>query len=132
MKVQVEMLPIINLLAHERVSEKRVYELVRSLKQDQLLKKPIIVAKDFMIVLDGHHRIAALKTLGARYIPAYVVDYFSKDITVRIRRKKLMERLIKEAVISYAKQGIQFPYKTTKHTIWLAGEHHEFPLASCK
>ncbi len=126
------MIPIADLVAHERVSKKRVHELVQSLREEQTLKEPIVVAKDFHIVLDGHHRVAALKILGSSSVPAYVVDYFSKEISVQIRRKKLLEQLIKESVISYAKQGIQFPYKTTKHTIRSAREHQSFPLASCK
>jgi len=37
--------------------------------------KPIIVDAETLTVVDGHHRLAALKLIGARRAPVLLVDY---------------------------------------------------------
>jgi len=78
----VKLVPIIALRSHERVIEEHVEELMRQLLRDGRLYYPVLVDEATMVVLDGHHRVEALKRLGARNIPALLVDYSSDVVRV--------------------------------------------------
>jgi len=132
MKLRAVMVPIAKLLAHERVSQKRVHELVRSFRTEKILKYPILVSKDQFVVLDGHHRVEALRQLEIKYVPAYLIDYYSDDISVTLRRNQLLGLILKKGITSYAQEGKLFPYKTTRHLVRQESKNEEFPLDSCK
>lgn len=53
-----------------------------SIKVDGYVKHPIIVDRKSLVVLDGVHRIVALRKLGIRRVPACLVDYNSPAIQV--------------------------------------------------
>jgi len=74
------------LLPHEEIINERLNELLKNMLELGAVDMPIIVApipgtKKYLIV-DGHHRWAALKKLGARKVPAIVIDYFSPNVKV--------------------------------------------------
>lgn len=79
--VKLELLPINELLVHEEVESYRLKRILADIALHRLIFKPIIVESKKFIVIDGHHRLAALKSLGAKYIPAYVADYH-RDISM--------------------------------------------------
>jgi len=116
-KKQIRFVPIGKLKCHEAVSKKRVSELIEDIKFHGLLINPVVVSKQSYVVLDGHHRVAALKRIGACKVPVFFVDYFSNNVKVYLRRKNLLITLLKEAVINRALQGKMFPMKTTRHWI---------------
>ncbi len=64
-----------DLISHERTEYKRVKRLVKSIKELGAVLKPVIIDSRTRLIIDGHHRVAALKLLGARYVPSIVVDY---------------------------------------------------------
>jgi ParB-like chromosome segregation protein Spo0J len=68
-------------------------------------------------VLDGHHRLNALKKLGYKKIPVFLVNYRSKDIRVYLRRKNIFMDLLKKMVIKSGKEKRLFPDKTTRHLL---------------
>ncbi len=68
----------INLLkTHEEVDKDHVREIKQALVKDGVQIEPILVENKHNIILDGHHRVEALKDLGYSKILAYVVDYES-------------------------------------------------------
>jgi hypothetical protein len=78
MERQLVLININNLLLHENFEVNRTKEVFQSLKNDRVLRNPIIVTKlesnqDYL-VLDGVHRYLALKKLGIKNIPCQVVD----------------------------------------------------------
>jgi L-serine kinase (ADP) len=114
------MITIINinkLISHEMILDERLKQVKIDLLARGFLKNPVIVDRDNLIILDGHHRVAALKQLGANKIPAYLVDYQNKDIRVTLRRKEFHFLNIKQSVIEYCLAGKIFPSKTTRHLI---------------
>ncbi|HOK65093.1 MAG TPA: ParB N-terminal domain-containing protein [Bacillota bacterium] len=121
-----------DLLAHEQVDHGRVTELIAEITKDGVLKYPIIADKNSMVILDGHHRVRALTTLGCLFIPTYLVDYCDDNIIVttwgdaseasRSGRKKLVEReplgeVTKDVVVMAALTGRLLPPKTSRH-VW--------------
>jgi ParB-like chromosome segregation protein Spo0J len=111
------LIEINKLKPHEAVNSQHLRKLVSEIKKEGKLKNPVVVDKKSLVVLDGHHRLEALKILGCRKIPVFLVNYKSKEIRVYLRRKELLMKLIKEAVISRGKNGKLFPYKTTRHLL---------------
>lgn len=67
---------------HEEIQPKLLYQLMKALNQDQVLKHPIIVDCNSLTVLDGNHRTEALRKLGFTLIPACMVDYKNPRIKV--------------------------------------------------
>jgi hypothetical protein len=105
-----------------------VEELMRRIKLDGCLKRPVIAEDAYYIILDGHHRCAALKRMGVSKIPVFLVHYKSSAIRVYLRRKKLMMDVIKEIVLKRGAGGILFPPKTTRHLIKDRPKPVNYPL----
>ena len=76
---------------------------------------PIWVARGTDVILNGHHRTAALRALGALRVPAWVIDYES-DL-VRIDRWTPGPPISKAEVVRRAREGALFPPQTTRHTL---------------
>ncbi len=102
----------INLLkAHEEVDKSHVQEIKEALLKDSMQIEPILVENKHNIILDGHHRVEALKDLGFTKIAAYLVSY--DDVKLDSWRPEI--KLEKAQVIKNALQGKLFPPRTTKH-----------------
>ena len=113
--MKTKLITIEQLKPHEQTSQKHILELVKLIKQDGILKEPILVEKNTFVILDGHHRVQAMKILGYKKIPAKLVDY--DEVEVSLRRKNLPSNLIKEIVLYLAKRKIVLPRKSTRHVM---------------
>jgi ParB-like chromosome segregation protein Spo0J len=58
------LMKINELKEHKEIDPFHLKELMEKIKSDGILKKPIAVDKDTKIVLDGAHKLNALKALG--------------------------------------------------------------------
>jgi len=105
---------------HEEIRPDYLEALKNEILADGILKMPICIDKKTCIILDGHHRLHALKRLGCRKIPVVLVDYQSPEIKVIPWRED--EMITKEKVIDTALSGKRMPSKTSKHMITLNGE----------
>jgi len=56
---------------HEQIRKRHVQMLLKQIQHDGYLNNPLIVDKKTMIILDGHHRYNALKSLGMASSPVY-------------------------------------------------------------
>jgi len=65
--------------------------LVHAIRNDGHVKHPVIVDSDSLVVLDGMHRVEALKQLGCIRIPVCMVDYSNPSITVECWYRVLNE-----------------------------------------
>ncbi|PIR92805.1 transcriptional regulator [Candidatus Falkowbacteria bacterium CG10_big_fil_rev_8_21_14_0_10_43_10] len=111
----IQYISIEKLRTHERTSPTALAALREKIKRDGFLKNPVIVEKRHRIVLDGHHRLQALKDLGCTLAPVFLVDYMDKKIRVAGRRPNIS--VSKEKIIMRALAEKCFPYKTTRHFI---------------
>lgn len=117
MKNKISLVNIDKLKNHEMVCLKRLKQVKDNLLVKGYIKNPVVVDQKNNIILDGHHRVAALKQLGAKKAPAFLVNYQDKNIKVTLRRKEFLFKDIKQAVIDYCLEGKIFPSKTTRHLI---------------
>ncbi|MCI4322360.1 MAG: ParB N-terminal domain-containing protein [Thermoplasmata archaeon] len=110
-----ELIPTERLKIHEEVRPELVAELVERIRRDGFVQEPIWVARGSDVVLNGHHRLAALRALGAQRIPAWVFEYESDAVV--LERWDDGPRLAKPDVVERARSGLPYPPKTTKHLV---------------
>lgn len=123
---RVVLVPIDSLRSHEEVIEKHVNELIKAIASAKKLYYPVLVDEETMIVLDGHHRVEALKRLGAKFIPAILVDYRSNDVIVGSWREGW--RICKEDVIAAGLTGDLLPPKTSRHIVCFDIPRADIPI----
>jgi len=121
------LVPIEKLRPHEEIDEENVRELVEELRRTGVFADPIWVAKDSWVILNGHHRVEALRRLGAKRIPAWVFDYES-DI-IRVERWRGGSPMPKSDVVRRSTQGRPFPPKSTRHRVTVDLPPKSVPLA---
>jgi len=105
---------------HEEIRPDYLEELKNEILSDGILKMPIAVDKSTYIILDGHHRLHALKKIGCKKIPVILVDYQSPEIKVIPWREE--ENITKEMIIHTARTGKRMPPKTSRHMLMFNGE----------
>jgi hypothetical protein len=64
-----------NLKLHERVIPEFIKKLKDSILSERVIKDPVMVDDKSLVVLDGMHRVVALRELGYSYIPCCLIDY---------------------------------------------------------
>jgi hypothetical protein len=112
---------------HEEVVPEKVRELVVEIQRTGRVIEPIWVARRTGVILNGHHRFAALRQLGAKWVPAWVLDY--DDGTVALTRWSPGPPLSKKEILLRARQGRLLPPKTSRHTVVVDLPDRETPLA---
>jgi len=115
----VMILPIELLRPHEQTSKGLVDRLAEEIKRDGFLRKAILVDRETLTVLDGHHRIEALRKLGYKRAPCLLIDYLSPRIVVKRGDGK---RIPKEHVVEVGIRGRPMPPKTTRHLVSVEGK----------
>ena len=70
------------LLIHEETIPERVDELREEFVRDGIVKDPVVVDEASCVVLDGMHRVIALRELGCLRLPVCAVDYLNSSIKV--------------------------------------------------
>ncbi len=118
--IDIVFLRIEELREHEEIRPPYLEELKNEILSDGILKMPIAVDRKTYIILDGHHRLHALKKIGCKKIPAILVDYLSPEIEVIPWREG--EKITKEMIIQTAMAGQRMAPKTSKHMIRVEGE----------
>jgi len=83
---------------HEEVDSGLLRCLLREIEDDEALWCPVIADKESMVVLDGTHRVNALRILGCKYVCVYFVDYSDPEIGVERWFRTISEHLPKEMV----------------------------------
>lgn len=106
-----------HLKPHEEISKLRLRKVKDQLLKNKYLRNPVVADKSTLVVLDGHHRLAALKDIGITRIPVFLVNYYSKQVRVYSRRTTIELANLKQVVIKRGLTGDLFPYKTTRHLI---------------
>jgi hypothetical protein len=120
------LLPLDALKIHEEVVDAEVAHLAQALRTAGVVTEPIWVARGSLVILNGHHRFQALRSLHARFAPAWVLEY--EDPEVELDRWGPGPVLTKPEVIERAVSGHPYPPKTTRHRIRHPLPHHPTTL----
>lgn len=68
---------------HEEIDLKHLEKLKKRIIKDGYIKDPIIVDKNYNIIIDGHHRVEILKEISCLKAPVHYIDYLSNEIKVK-------------------------------------------------
>ena len=111
------------LIPHEKVSLRGTNKLKNYLNNfhSEIILPSILVCNKSNVIIDGHHRVHALKLLEFDKIPVSMIDYNSDLILTNEKNS-----LSKEEIISSAKNKKIFPPRTSKHLVNF--KDHCFPL----
>lgn len=100
---------------HERVETPHLESLIKDISSDGVLRCPVLVDRHSLVILDGHHRVSALRCLGCRLIPAYLVDYSDPSIAVTRWKEDICMEVSKKTVVEAGLTGSLYPPKTSRH-----------------
>ena len=102
------------LRSHERTRPPRVAAVKNGISRSRSVLQPLVVDAASFVVLDGHHRLQALRELGCRLAPVRFVDYASESVRVKPRRNSLTRLERKTRVQStpafWPKMEVSLPY----------------------
>jgi len=82
LSLHLKIVDINSLFLHEETIPEVLEKLAAEIRMDEALKHPVIVDEKSLVVLDGMHRVAALKMLNCRRVPVCLVDYKNPSIIV--------------------------------------------------
>lgn len=126
------LVPLADLRQHEEVEgAAEVGALAERIARDGFVAQPIVADRRTLVVLDGHHRLNALRHLGLRCAPVYLVDYMDPAIRVESWRDE-EQPPTKETVIERALSGKPLPAKATKHTALYGFPKRNVPLVDLR
>jgi L-serine kinase (ADP) len=125
--VEFVLVPLADLRPHEEVDAAKVRRLAAEIEARGVFLEPVWIARGSNVILNGHHRVAALRRLGAERVPAWSVDYGS-DL-VSLDRWTAGPPISKEEVVRRAAEGRLFPPRTTRHHWRIALADRPTPLA---
>jgi hypothetical protein len=126
---RLSLVPIEWLKPHEQHVESRVLQLVEQFRKAGSVDYAVVADVATGTVVDGHHRLEALRRLGARFVPCYLIDYKDGSIGVAAWRDGETPPT-KDEVLARAAEGRPFPPKTTRHDIVRVLDPVDVPLAS--
>ncbi|HZY71215.1 MAG TPA: ParB N-terminal domain-containing protein [Thermoplasmata archaeon] len=121
------MVPTARLRAHEEVDPVKVEALVGEIRERGSVDEPILIAAGSDVILNGHHRFAALRRLGARRVPVWIVAY--EDERIRLERWSEGPRITKAEIVEHGRRGELYPPKTSRHVIGFELPERPTPLA---
>jgi ParB-like chromosome segregation protein Spo0J len=71
------------LIPHEEIIPSLLESVVSELRAAGMLLHPVVVSSQHHVVLDGNHRVEALRRIGAKRVLAYQIDYYSDEVAVK-------------------------------------------------
>jgi hypothetical protein len=134
---QISMVEVDELKPHEEVIDSIVRKLADEVTREEKLRDPLIVDREYHIILDGMHRFNSLKQLKCRFIPCCLVDYDSPLIKVgswfrlfRVEKEDVTaEELLREAKLNYSKQHVDLEnFDYAGQTVIITRSGQEFLL----
>ncbi len=114
------------LVRHEQVDDEHVDRLAARIEAEGALFKPIVADEGSFVVLDGHHRFAALVRLGCRLAPCHLVDY--NDPAIQVEHWENGAPMSKIDLVSNALNDQLYPSKTSRHRTLRAMPAQPTPL----
>jgi len=96
--MEIVLMELEGLNLHEEMDPGVLRPLIREIDDDEELWCPVIVDRESMVVLDGTHRVNALRILGCKYVCVYFVNYSDPEIGVERWFRTISDHLPKERV----------------------------------
>lgn len=111
--IEVALVELSEVLPTEAVDPDFVDTLAAGMEISGVWTHPLLLERDSLAVLDGHHRLAAAQRIGLHRIPAVRISYSSPRIQLETWRAGT--EVTREEVLRRARAGELLPYKSTRH-----------------
>lgn len=86
-RVEPVLIELNKLVPHEDIVEGRLKDLVDKILGEKSVDMPLVVApipsSNNYLIVDGHHRWAALRELKCRFAPCVIIDYFDEEVKLK-------------------------------------------------
>lgn len=125
---EIDLLPIDQLKAHEETIPERTKKIKDEIEQSGQLESALWVEKKSKVILNGHHRLAALKLLGCEFVPCILLDYSSPEIKVGICPGSSVTAIDKSLVLQAALGEKLFPPRSSLHVLRFDPPDFSVPL----
>ncbi len=109
-----QLLAIARLRPTEMVDAGHVARLAEEMRREGRQRRPVLVERASLAILDGHHRYRAAQSLGLALINAVLIDYEDPRLTLGSWTDRGFTR---EEVLAAATRGELLPAKSTRHTL---------------
>ncbi len=117
--MEIEFIEVEKLNTHERIVPSVLNRLLIKMDRERKFSVAIIVDRNTMTILDGHHRFEAAKRLGCKKVPCLLLDYNDPEIKIG-QWYPVVYGDIGKIVEILEKNGIVVRYeKTLKKAHWL-------------
>ncbi len=111
--------------------------LADTIMREQLWRIPIMLERNSLAVMDGHHRFEAARRLKLNYVPCLLLDYDQVEV-IATRQGYVVTP---EEIVRRARSGDLYPPKTTRHrfssplpncniSLWLLQDRGASPISS--
>jgi len=81
--LELRILHVNDVYPHEETILPQVRKISRNMEKEEIVLDPLLVSKGSLAILDGNHRLEALKRIGARFFPACLLPY--KDPLIEVK-----------------------------------------------
>lgn len=103
---EITLVEIDRLVLHEEIVPEMLKTLISKIRKDQRQISPVIVDKETLVVLDGMHRVEALRKLGCRFVGVCLINYMSENIRIERWCRTVSERF--DPISLSEKTGLRF------------------------
>jgi ParB-like chromosome segregation protein Spo0J len=98
----------------EHVNDDEAARLADDMRRDGVQRRPVLVERASLAILDGHHRFRAAQALGLSRINAVIIDYVDPRLTLASWTARVFTR---QEVCAAACHGALLPAKSTRHIL---------------
>lgn len=126
---EVELMPHEQLLPHEQVLPERLEEMLEKIRRRDYFHKPVLVDRESLTILDGHHKWTAAGMLKLKLVPVVKVDYLTDErIVVEPRPESGTTHITKEEVVAMGRSETVYPPKSSRHVLPFELPRFKIPL----
>jgi L-serine kinase (ADP) len=126
--VEISMIALDRLLPIENHIKERAAMLFEEISNSIWWTKPIVVEKENLLILDGHHRFEVAKKIGIKKIPVVFTSYNQVEVW-SLRKSEFVDV---PTVVKRAKERDIYPNKTVKHNFPFLIPHCKIKISDLK
>jgi hypothetical protein len=124
---KLELIDLKDIIETEEHLHDRVIWLKGKIIEERVWRIPLILERNTLAIMDGHHRFNVAKLIGLSRVPAILLDYEQDYVILTSWRGDVY--IDKNVVFDFIYKRKLFPHKTTRHIITPNPEELEIPLS---
>lgn len=113
----IELIAIDTIKPHEETIPERVLRIEKEIQSSGELLTPLWVDNKHFVLLNGHHRLEALRKLGCNTAPCLLLDYDSPLVQVKVCSGATIFTIDKISILKNARAKTLYPPRSSFHTL---------------